>query len=472
MKTDPIRIWYITATWEKNQKRLKKEFIITAGNQENAIELAERRILKTDEEKNTINVRARDLGLPAQSKTYYSSEVLSASLQDFQDDPAEKITTDFLIAWGTEIGIRTIQPTQNEQIYLTKLKAENQPAVLMRKWAEEFLETETDQNEFFRKKLSEYLGTQIVPASEITPTDDNEYKNLIAQAKKQAEIILQTAQTEADQIRNKLKNETANLAAIAQALSLIQTGQAQMPAPIVTTTNEEPIDVPLQQTEETQDPTPVPVLTGTINDEQNPEETTDNPVEKSVETVETEPETTSDQTEISEEELNRMFPDDNEESVPDYDGPDTESDIISDEPDEEPEFEMPDDTQEQPEEEPNDTNDTDTDTSKNIQTEPAPSEVTDEILINALSNYKEEFLHNILKHLIFSGKTKNQKIIQGNAATIFDRIYTNINTIPKDKTSRAIAEFISKCQPINNMPALHYAYNHRPDQINDDTSIE
>lgn len=484
MNKDKMRIWHVTVNWTTRNKRLKKEFIISAETKDKAIACAKNRIASPADTQPVY--RARDLGALQINKTYYSSDILSGGLQAIETQE-QNLLMDFTTAWGSEIGWRATNQsaTQTDQLYLAKLRDTRQQRQLLPQWVQEYITSgRDDATAFFNEKLSEYLGTQVTSTEDMIPVSDTDYDRLMKKARGEAEQIIQEAKNSAADIRQQLATEAANLADIAKALiggspaanttgnlnaalqniqsdiSPAQDGQSYKP-PVETDVQQEPI--PEADAEE---PTPETVPDNTPSDEPEPadqeQETpqeTENPPEQDRTETQEEPIV------LSDEELMSAFPDDepSEEEEFDEDIEVPEEDLPPDD------FEFGVDALE----------DTPSETADETHQEegrlpaavPEDSSLTDEILAKALIGFKADQMEPFLKKLKLKAtraSTGTQKEISADKA--LQQLF-NAKHIPQEQRSTAIAQIVMACQPIGQKSAVRYLYDCCTINAEDDDTI-
>lgn len=484
MNKDKMRIWHVTVNWTTRNKRLKKEFIISAETKDKAIACAKNRIASPADTQPVY--RARDLGALQINKTYYSSDVLSGGLQAIETQE-QNILMDFTIAWGSEIGWRATNQsaTQTDQLYLAKLRDTRQQRQLLPQWVQEYITSgRDDPTAFFNEKLSEYLGTQVTSTEDMIPVSDTNYDRLMKKARGEAEQIIQEAKNSAADIRQQLATEAANLADIAKALiggspaanttgnlnaalqniqsdiSPAQDGQSYKP-PVETNDQQEPI--PEADAEE---PTPETVPDNTPSDEPGP---TDQDQETQQET-EHQPEQDHAETQeepivLSDEELMNAFPDDEPSDEEEFD-----EDIEVPEEDLPPDdFEFGVDALEDTPSEAAD--ETSQEEGRLPAAVPEDSSLTDEILAKALIGFKADQMEPFLKKLKLKAtraSTGTQKEISADKA--LQQLF-NAKHIPQDQRSTAIAQIVMACQPIGQKSAVRYLYDCCTINAEDDDTI-
>lgn len=487
MNKDKMRIWHVTVNWTTRNKRLKKEFIISAETKDKAIACAKNRIASPADTQPVY--RARDLGALQINKTYYSSDVLSGGLQAIETQE-QNLLMDFTTAWGSEIGWRATNQsaTQTDLLYLAKLRDTRQQRQLLPQWVQEYITSgRDDPTAFFNEKLSEYLGTQVTSTEDMIPVSDTDYDRLMKKARGEAEQIIQEARNSAADIRQQLATEAANLADIAKALiggspaanttgnlnaalqniqsdiSPAQDGQSYKP-PVETDDQQEPI--PEADAEE---PTPETVPDNTPSDEP---ESTDQEQETTQET-ENPPEpddTQSTETQeepivLSDEELMSAFPDDEPSDEEEFD-----EDI------EVPEEDLPPDDFEFGVDALEDTPGEAADETRQEEGRlpaavPEDSSLTDEILAKALIGFKADQMEPFLKKLKLKAtraSTGTQKEISADKA--LQQLF-NAKHIPQEQRSTAIAQIVMACQPIGQKSAVRYLYDCCTINAEDDDTI-
>lgn len=479
MNKDQLRLWHVTVGWKRRGQHLKKEFIISASDKEEAIQQAQNRIAMPLNKPDQLTARARDLGAPLNHRTYYSSDVLQTGIRA-QEDPATKLFLHFALAWGSEIGWRATNQAASptDQIYLSKLKQETDALRLLNEWAKACLETGADDPDlFFREQLAAYLGTTIVSTEDMIPVSDNEYDRLMKKAHMRAQQIIDEAQASADEIRTQLATETANLARIAQALTGQPTSQPVQSVPSELNQSIEPEPAETQPVPEDQADLEAqitiqeqPADEAARGDEISDDTLAEAQAAASLEDTQpvSDPDVPSEHQDlppaqpVSDADLMDAFPDD-----PDDEEPEAPEEEIPEEdllpPDFPPDF--------PPENfEPDD--DTENDPDRLPETAPETSALTDEILMDALHSFKSEALLQVLTHLKFLAVRKTtgtRKELPGDQA--FQRLFETKSLNETDR-ARAMAKMISMCQPINGLSPLRYAYNCCTIAMDEDTAIE
>lgn len=484
MNKDKMRIWHVTVNWTTRNKRLKKEFIISAETKDKAIACAKNRIASPADTQPVY--RARDLGALQINKTYYSSDVLSGGLQAIETQE-QNLLMDFTIAWGSEIGWRATNQsaTQTDQLYLAKLRDTRQQRQLLPQWVQEYITSgRDDPTAFFNEKLSEYLGTKVTSTDDMIPVSDTDYDRLMKKARGEAEQIIQEARNSAADIRQQLATEAANLADIAKALiggspaanttgnlnaalqniqsdiSPAQDGQSCQP-PVETDDQKEPIpkaDAEEPAPETVPDDTPSDEPEPTDQEQETPQETEHQPEQDHTETQE-EPIV------LSDEELMSAFPDDEPSDEEEFD-----EDI------EVPEEDLPPDDFEfgvdALEDTPGETADeTRQEEGRLPAAVPEDSSLTDEILAKALIGFKADQMEPFLKKLKLKAtraSTGTQKEISADKA--LQQLF-NAKHIPQDQRSTAIAQIVMACQPIGQKSAVRYLYDCCTINAEDDDTI-
>lgn len=482
MNKDKMRIWHVTVNWTTRNKRLKKEFIISAETKDKAIACAKNRIASPADTQPVY--RARDLGALQINKTYYSSDVLSGGLQAIETQE-QNLLMDFTTTWGSEIGWRATNQsaTQTDLLYLAKLRDTRQQRQLLPQWVQEYITSgRDDATAFFNEKLSEYLGTQVISTDDMIPVSDTDYDRLMKKARGEAEQIIQEAKNSAADIRQQLATEAANLADIAKALiggspaanttgnlnaalqniqsdiSPAQDGQSYKP-PVETGDQQDP--APEADAEE---PVPEIVPDDTPSDEpepadqETPQETEHQPEQDRVETQE-EPIV------LSDEELMSAFPDDEPSDEEEFD-----EDIEVPEEDLPPDdFEFGVDTLEDTPGEAAD--ETRQEEGRLPAAVPEDSSLTDEILAKALIGFKADQMEPFLKKLKLKAtraSTGTQKEISADKA--LQQLFS-AKRIPQDQRSTAIAQIVMACQPIGQKSAVRYLYDCCTINAEDDDTI-
>lgn len=223
MAINDIRLWHVTALWQRKDAHLKKEFIASAPTKEAAIKSAESRLPINIRKADGYKTSARDLGTIKDNKIWFSSDVTSNAVTRI-DDPlvTSELIDLFTILWGQEIGWRSTNQsaTEKDKLILNRLKNDKTRRELIPQWADECLQfPETDTSDFFRTKLSEYLGSDVKNIEDMIPVSDDEYDMIMSNARNKANDIINEARQSANDIRTQLAEETANLAKIAAALT-------------------------------------------------------------------------------------------------------------------------------------------------------------------------------------------------------------------------------------------------------------
>lgn len=484
MNKDKMRIWHVTVNWTTRNKRLKKEFIISAETKDKAIACAKNRIASPADTQPVY--RARDLGALQINKTYYSSDVLSGGLQAIETQE-QNLLMDFTTAWGSEIGWRATNQsaTQTDLLYLAKLRDTRQQRQLLPQWVQEYITSgRDDATAFFNEKLSEYLGTQVTSTDDMIPVSDTDYDRLMKKARGEAEQIIQEAKNSAADIRQQLATEAANLADIAKALiggspaantagnlnaalqniqsdiSPAQDGQSYKP-PVETDDQQEPI--PEADAEE---PTPEIVPDNTPSDEPEPtDQEQETPQETEHQPEQDRAETQEEPIVLSDEELMSAFPDDEPPDEEEFD-----EDI------EVPEEDLPPDDFEFGVDALEDTPSEAADETRQEEGRlpaavPEDSSLTDEILAKALIGFKADQMEPFLKKLKLKAtraSTGTQKEISADKA--LQQLF-NAKHIPQDQRSTAIAQIVMACQPIGQKSAVRYLYDCCTINAEDDDTI-
>lgn len=223
MAMNDIRLWHVTALWQRKDAHLKKEFIASAPTKEAAIKSAESRLPINIRKADGYKTSARDLGTIKDNKIWFSSDVTSNAVIRI-DDPlvTSELIDLFTLLWGQEIGWRSTNQsaTEKDKLILNRLRDDKNRRELIPQWADECLQfPETDTSDFFRTKLSEYLGSDVKNMEDMIPVSDDEYDMIMSNARNKANAIINEARQSADDIRTQLAEETANLAKIAAALT-------------------------------------------------------------------------------------------------------------------------------------------------------------------------------------------------------------------------------------------------------------
>lgn len=493
MNKDKMRIWHVTVNWTTRNKRLKKEFIISAETKDKAIACAKNRIASPADTQPVY--RARDLGALQINKTYYSSDVLSGGLQAIETQE-QNLLMDFTIAWGSEIGWRATNQsaTQTDQLYLAKLRDTRQQRQLLPQWVQEYITSgRDDPTAFFNEKLSEYLGTQVTSTEDMIPVSDTDYDRLMKKARGEAEQIIQEARNSAADIRQQLATEAANLADIAKALiggnssaaavgnlnTSLQSMQSDLsPAQGGQSYEPDQPDKPPVETDDLTEQEPIPEAAA---EEAPPDDTSSDLPEPSDQEPETdssqEPEnppepddTQSTETQeepvvLSDEELMSAFPDDEPSDEEEFD-----EDIEVPEEDLPPDdFEFGVDTLEGTPSEA--TDETRQEEGRLPAAVPEDSSLTDEILAKALIGFKADQMEPFLKKLKLKAtraSTGTQKEISADKA--LQQLF-NAKHIPQDQRSTAIAQIVMACQPIGQKSAVRYLYDCCTINAEDDDTI-
>lgn len=484
MNKDKMRIWHVTVNWTTRNKRLKKEFIISAETKDKAIACAKNRIASPADTQPVY--RARDLGALQINKTYYSSDVLSGGLQAIETQE-QNLLMDFTTAWGSEIGWRATNQsaTQTDLLYLAKLRDTRQQRQLLPQWVQEYITSgRDDATAFFNEKLSEYLGTQVTSTDDMIPVSDTDYDRLMKKARGEAEQIIQEARNSAADIRQQLATEAANLADIAKALiggspaantagnlnaalqniqsdiSPAQDGQSYKP-PVETDDQQEPI---LEA--DAEEPTPEIVPDNTPSDEPEPtDQEQETPQETEHQPEQDRAETQEEPIVLSDEELMSAFPDDEPPDEEEFD-----EDI------EVPEEDLPPDDFEFGVDALEDTPSEAADETRQEEGRlpaavPEDSSLTDEILAKALIGFKADQMEPFLKKLKLKAtraSTGTQKEISADKA--LQQLF-NAKHIPQDQRSTAIAQIVMACQPIGQKSAVRYLYDCCTINAEDDDTI-
>lgn len=482
MNKDKMRIWHVTVNWTTRNKRLKKEFIISAETKDKAIACAKNRIASPADTQPVY--RARDLGALQINKTYYSSDVLSGGLQAIETQE-QNLLMDFTTAWGSEIGWRATNQsaTQTDLLYLAKLRDTRQQRQLLPQWVQEYIASgRDDATAFFNEKLSEYLGTQVISTDDMIPVSDTDYDRLMKKARGEAEQIIQEAKNSAADIRQQLATEAANLADIAKALigggpaantagnlnaalqniqsdiAPAQDGQSYKP-PVETDDQQDP--APEADAEE---PVPEIVPDDTPSDEPEPADQ-ETPQETEHQPEQDRAETQEEPIVLSDEELMSAFPDDKPSDEEEFD-----EDIEVPEEDLPPDdFEFGVDTLEDT---PNEAADeTRQEEGRLPAAVPEDSSLTDEILAKALIGFKADQMEPFLKKLKLKAtraSTGTQKEISADKA--LQQLF-NAKHIPQEQRSTAIAQIVMACQPIGQKSAVRYLYDCCTINAEDDDTI-
>ena len=221
----PLRLWHVTATWVgRNNKRLKRDFIISAYKKDEATEMVHNRVFAPTTKSTEPDIRARDLGPVQNPRTFFSSDIIPVNVfSSDESSPIDDLILQFTLKWGAEIGWRSTNQGASEKdlIILEKLKNEKDRTTLLYEWAKEYTDHPTqDPDKFIASKMSSYLGTQVTTSlSDMIPVSDTEYSHIMKNAKQQAANIIAEAQKSADEIRTQLNTETEHLAEIAKALN-------------------------------------------------------------------------------------------------------------------------------------------------------------------------------------------------------------------------------------------------------------
>ena len=298
-----IRIWSITVTWKNYTQQLRKEFIVTAPDEDTAKQLVTNRLpthLLSQPDKHG-QIRVRDLGTVNNNKTYFSSEPFVPNTR--QDDaPQYERVILYAKMWGSELGWRSTNQaaTQQDDDYLQKMKSETNLIPLLNDWANQSMYSiDKSPEDFFLAKMSEYLGTKVINITDMIPVSEQGFDKLVKNAELQAQNIIYEAQQKANKIEQEAretKRETQrDKTLVEQILNALKTGTTilantpnQLPpdeqtvnaseqtAPLLdisqvpdesTKTQEEPINEP----KETQNqPINNPLLNE--NDDENPED--------------------------------------------------------------------------------------------------------------------------------------------------------------------------------------------------------
>lgn len=174
MARKQIKIWHVTAAWRQRGRRLQKDFVVTARDQDEAREIATSRLPDAiAQQENKLMVR--DLGMPQDHRTYFSSSVIPRSLSttgtlSLIDETAFLFTK----YWGMELG-KLISDPEIENIEtdpdVRKLNDEQTMMRLVISWAHEYHNREYDKPSvespavFFDRKIGTYMNGQISVAA-------------------------------------------------------------------------------------------------------------------------------------------------------------------------------------------------------------------------------------------------------------------------------------------------------------------
>ena len=199
-----IRVWNITVTWKNHTQTLRKEFIITAPDNQTARQLVNNRLPNSvlNQPAKEAQVRIRDLGNIENEKTYFSSDPFVPNTR--QDDaPQYERVLLYARMWGSELGWRSTNQaaTQQDDAYLQKMKNENDLIPMLTDWANQSMYSiNQTPEEFFLTKMSDYLGTKVINITDMIPVSEQGYDKLIKTAELKAQQIIYDAKQKADQI--------------------------------------------------------------------------------------------------------------------------------------------------------------------------------------------------------------------------------------------------------------------------------
>ena len=487
------RLWHVTAKWQRNNKTLQKDFIISCEDKETALQIANNRsfdpvhVTRHDQ----TQYRARDLGSFTNNRTYYSSDIRVATFMDTESNsPANLILLQFIMMWGIEMGWRTNNPYASEKDikHLHMMQNTSNPHIMLYQWAEEYLQQKDEdlnKKQFFIQKLEQYLNDKITNINDFTIPENTDSNTILQQAKIQAQAIIDQAKQEAQMQRHQLNTETERLAAIAKAL----TGNDRT-TPVQQTVSA--TDVSKVDTYDFAPLTPVEEPESKDNSENQQDTTSTNlQTDEEKETIHLRVPNKEDPTKIdtipvtldqpmvvddinqptetkNENEYDDEYEDENEEQYSELG-----EDYYEDPEDSYDELEPNDDqlgnpldlnSEEMAEMEANSLNQLNATLNHETQdldyTEATPekSQVTDEILKESISQFKPNILLAYLPQLtyVFASDTKISKI---NAKQAFDIIYrSQLKGRPDNEWSNTITKLIADCLPIHNQSAIKYIY--------------
>lgn len=486
----PARLWHVTTVWNRAGRRLKKDILVGAVTKDEAIEMAKNRFHDWKDSESA-KMHVRDLGTVQARRTYFSSDITEiSSLGGDTLTPLDAAAFDYAIAWGSELGWRSTNQNMSEQdlAYLARLRNEPDVVHLLCGWAQEWLESgEPDSKAFFKQKLSDYLGTQVMDMEDMIPVSDSEYDRIMQKARADASTIVAEAKRSADTIRSEMRQETERLAEIARALTrqgFVPTMPAEQPSetPAETVIPDEPDNIPDFEQEPAQNE-PEQDLPNEEPIEKPDDMPEDIPPEESETEDETPPKEDIPDGAAPDEPEAQLSADDFQDDFPDEDNDDSfgedsyEEEIPEDElPDEEdffpPEDELPeeeepfdDDTalpqapQEEPEAQAVQEPETQTTQTPDVQTDTQQeSEITDEILINTLVAMKPEVLTSMLDELTVQIKNRRGKTLDTPAINALQS--AEQRHLKTEEMSLFIVRcIICRCKPIHNKSALRYVYD-------------
>ena len=289
-----IRIWHITVTWKNYTQQLRKEFIVTAPDENEAKQLVTNRLpthLLSQPDKQG-QIRVRDLGTVNNEKTYFSSEPFVPNNR--QDDaPQYERVILYARMWGSELGWRSTNQasTQQDDDYLQKMKNETNLIPMLNDWAKQSMYSiDKSPEDFFLTKMSEYLGTKVINITDMIPVSERRYDKLVKNAELQAQSIIYEAQQKANKIEQEardIKREAQrDKTLVEQMLNALKNGTMAPNVPISTTTNT--IDQPLPDDPQTENPESEPKAQlldiRQVVDEPTDSETTEKPINDPEET--------------------------------------------------------------------------------------------------------------------------------------------------------------------------------------------
>lgn len=255
MTTDNTpRLWHITLTWVHRKQKYNQEIIVCAPDKDSAEKMSKNRIpihlLEHENASETIQIRCRDLGMPQNYKTYFTSKTQATAKDASTISLEEQLALTFAVLWGHETGWRAGNPyiSVMEQEQLSTLKDFPDKEREIYNWAQQYLSDNSQKpKEFFRQKLSKLLNDMILEVEQMSSTVSI---NDMESAEQQAREIINTAKKKAHTLLDEYQTKVTNELNIAMEL-VKQLREWKNSQPAITSTTQDNA----QTTEKTLDTT-------------------------------------------------------------------------------------------------------------------------------------------------------------------------------------------------------------------------
>ena len=284
IRTD--RLYSVTVNWAtQNQKRYKRDFLICAGDKNDAETIAKNHIPKQfittnqPDDISDIKIRVRDLGLSQKNRTYYVSPITETHQINI-DEPSllEHTAAHFAYMFGYEISTLShtepLSDAQKQRLSIMN-QIENKTQFYLQLAADFLYQKDIDRNVFFQQKIDELTKTQNIDnyksanTGYSNNTNPDQFNALLEQAKQQADMIINNAKETAKTIIDNAKLTADTLIKNTQATLSTNTALTKEKTNVVNNTNDMTSEnEPKQQNIEM----PIDTKTETINEEPVTEE--------------------------------------------------------------------------------------------------------------------------------------------------------------------------------------------------------